>query len=481
MLQASLAFASTNSRLHQSWQTAVSELDTKDLPLSDRDLELIKKYKNLQKLTLRSYKQIANSLPVWLAVASLGGALTRLNVLHLRGTGVFDSLKAMVGTETLRRRMRELHLADPMYIITTADLRGLAAFTSMRSLQLEARNLHGSAGSLQHAAVQLRFLQELTLIASDLPPADALAAFPGALNTLTSLNLSLRCIGICRSPEAVTQQHQEHQACIISAVSALGNLQQLSTNLALLDAAAQRAALSALASLTSLQLSYWQQGEQQHKFVLLQALPNLRHLHAPRFTIPADDALTHPELAQLEARSLDLPDTWRGKTAHSCHVTSLHLHWCHSHDDSHLRALPTLPRLRALRLGTCADIHRTAGRYLYLASLLHRHARSLETLDLGLHEPFLELLPVELPALTWLQLTGDAAVSRDSLGLLAMCRLPALRELLLMGWQEGDGDVEGEEVEWLGELPALGRVRLRGEQGVVEGALQGTGVVVECY
>ncbi len=89
--------------------------------------------------------------------------------------------------------------------------------------------------------------------------------------------------------------------------------------------------------------------------------------------------------------------------------------------DGELQNMPLLPSLTGFR---CA-LKPSDGRYAHLAALLRRQASSLQQCNLVLSQPLEEVLPRELPAFISLTLSGQAAVSRHTLQLLAMCSMPS--------------------------------------------------------
>jgi hypothetical protein len=423
--------------------------------LNDKDLHVIAKYENLEKLSLGYADSVC--VPPWHAVGWLAPSLTRLTSLSIDdGSESYDVLRTLMGTERLRSRLEELSISDSSHSLSCSDLRALTALPALHSLSLECSELQSGVGQL--AQTHHDSLQELSLSFTaeddDSTQPCSLAIFPGSLTSLTSLTLLHR--------GDLGKQDQ-----LIAAVSALTNLQKLSTDFALQGAEAQQQALGQLKQLTRLELHH-SIGEGEWPLLhVLEHLPELRELEAPCFTIPGS-ALQHPALSHMDVCDIDAGEDWRGQVAEGCQVQVLALNREGWKAEVQLQEtvfanLPGLPLLRQL---SARGMESVSGRYVHLASMLRRHSSSLQQVDLELSGPLEEGLPQELPACTVLRLTGKA-VSSVTLQMLAMCRLPVLADVHLSCAGLGRKVVVEADFGWLRQLPALKTVWLHVDDDVV--------------
>jgi hypothetical protein len=262
---------------------------------------------------------------------------------------------------------------------------------------------------------------------------------------------------------------------LISATSALTNLQNLQTNFAPYSAAAQQQVMGKLAQLTYLSLAGPDNFPQLN---VLSSLPDLKTLVAPGYNVAAPFA--HPGLEVLEAGRLVVGEQWRDKTAEDCSIVDLTLSLWHEDDDAvsdaSLQNMPLLPQLTKL---WCAAAP-SDGRYLRLAALLRRQGSKLRCITIRASEPFEEALPQELPACTQLSLESSA-VSRHTLVALSMCSMPALQELQLSMSSAGLAGLNvAADLAWLRRLPQLQVLKLLGVAGEVAAAFKASvGVLLQ--
>ncbi len=300
----------------------------------------------------------------------------------------------------------------------------LHQMTALSRLALSCSDLQlTDAAELRSACGQLRSLRELKLVTEAALAAPLLAILPGSLSGLTRLEL-ITCT-------TSTQQPQR----LAIAVSGLSGLEALATDYALEDpssteaaqAACQTAILGRLTNLTSLELLCY---NGLVKLALPVQLQRLRRLVAHYHSL-AQLPLEHPALEELAVLLFDdIPSSWRGRVAQGCQLQTLSFETDSvAFSDLHFQNLPTLPRLRSLRIPGVVHPGQD-GRFLHLADALRRHAPTLEAIWLSCTSAWHEALPRELPVCKHLGLLGGA-VSWHTLQLLRCCSLPQLEELEL--------------------------------------------------
>ncbi len=442
-----------NSRLHSAWQAAVRQVGIYTEYLSDRDIELLKKLVNLERLTFVGPSS-PQHVALWSVVSSVSPALLSLTSLVFdEVAGGFGILRTVAGLQQLATNLRRLQVSSCEQALDTEDLWALTSLRALRDLGLTCKAIYGGKASVGSIISKLAPLEVLQVHVSERPSEGVLSIFPGSIKTLTSLQLDrLESEGDAASQATLEQD-------IISAISSLQGLRELHTNYPIKSAEAQQQALAQLKKLTHLSFTCPSCSTNTPEFIVLDELPELVHLYARFYSIA--DPFEHPSLERLIAGKLDINVIWGTETPEQCKISELQIiSWPGAEEqlfmDFWLFNAPRLPRLRSLLIRMLAD----DGRYRYLAAFLRKQASTLEDITLQLNEPFKERLPKELPACTQL-LMQDKAVGVATLQLLGMCSMPVLHSLQLQG--DYDDSMYGHmtmELEWLQGLAALQRLSL---------------------
>jgi hypothetical protein len=183
--------SSRNTHLHESWQLAVTRLNTKDRwQFSNQDVQHIRKFKNLQRLTVKtagSGAQARITMPGWQLVSRVAPGLRKLRSIIMSGPSSFEVLKVLQASEQLQQRMTHLALSDHRHVMTAADMYCLADMKALAELELDVGSLpeHSSEALAMASAALSTTLQTLRL-AFKAPPAPATtAAFPGHCKSLS--------------------------------------------------------------------------------------------------------------------------------------------------------------------------------------------------------------------------------------------------------------------------------------------------------
>jgi hypothetical protein len=453
--------SSRSTLLHESWQLAVTQLDTRYSKFSHRDVQHIRKFRNLQRISVKTpfiNAPSCNRMPGWQLISRVAPGLSKLKTIQLSGPSSFEVLKVLQGSAQLQQRVTQLTLRDQDYAMTAADMYCLADMKAMAELELHCRALpedsSGEALAMASAALN-KTLQTLRLSYTMHPSSATTAAFPGQLTLLKKLELTARHSQKELDHEAVNR----HGLAFVSAVSTLVNLADLTmlTGYAY-TAEMQQQALAGLARLTRL---YY--GASTSCIATIPSVDTLVELDAAVSDMSgdvADAVLRLAQLRRLKAWSLQPSDAWRSQVAQGCRIESLQLE---ATSDDALRNLPTLPALKRFVLTPMdgvGGLKTGTGRYQHLARFLQRHAASLEELELATDAPFCEVLP-DLPVCRVLRLLGQA-VERETLSMLSGTHMPELEELSLTGQLVLCEAQPLLELGWLAALPALWRLAMSG-------------------
>jgi hypothetical protein len=240
--------------------------------MSYQSIETLRKYTNLKALRflgaplLDMFFQLG-SIPVWRVIASVAPSLTSLisGLIFSETKDTFAALKTLAGMESAANRLKVLRIEAKTRSLSTDDLWALVDLKALSFLDVKCRTVVGHQQAQLDTICQLltalRKLELHTAADSEKPVAPStLAAFPGSLPSLTSLVLNRQQQAFeDDGDDAMAQEEQEKQA-LVSAVSALTDLQELTTNYCLRSIAAQKQALQQLKQLTRLHLSYKQAG-----------------------------------------------------------------------------------------------------------------------------------------------------------------------------------------------------------------------------
>lgn len=476
------SIANVGSRsLHEAWQQAVSSLDTRSSDLfTDRDVQLLKKFKNLQQLSFQCNEagsrgrmngwQLVRALDPILAPAE-DRILSKLHSLHLHGSSSYKVLDVLQRSQQLRTRITALQLDDPEYNVTPKDLRCLSDLSALAELLLRCSRLppQDLQGLTAASNALSSTLKSLTLDTSEHVRPAAMAVFPGQLTSLTKLHLG-RQEGVVDDDEEL--RAEQGSACV-AAVSALVNLQDLHIGaFRTCTAEQQQQALADLLCLTRMSFPRYHKLKDNPKAAFIPAADTLVVLDAAAAEITgkvADALFSMPALRRVLALILLPSEVWRGKVAQGSRIEELKL--CSKQHDVNLQNLPTLPALKRFCLQPPPPpmmspwLWDSNDRYQHLAGFLQRHAATLESIYVGTSDEFGEALP-DLPACRQLSLFG--MVGPDTLCMLSRTKLPALQELR-MGAKHMVPSAQHPELElaWLAELPALRSLEMKGaSQGV---------------
>lgn len=180
------------SKLHRVWQRTVHKLDTKEEPLTEKDIETIKRYKNLNHIVLHS-SHASHGFPIAAVITGVLPSLAMLESVSVSGRGAFDALYAMASISMASKKLTELHISDKDHILSAVALLAAASLTTVTSLSLECSKLDGPASALRETASAFTTsLTDFSLITmEDVDELDRLAAIPGAMTALQGLTLLL--------------------------------------------------------------------------------------------------------------------------------------------------------------------------------------------------------------------------------------------------------------------------------------------------
>ena len=370
----------------------------------------------------------------WRIAGCLAPRLPRLDALIVLDCYDTFGLLRTIPFVGLGPRLQQLRLTDYGARLGTIMLcPALHQMTALTSLYLACADLQLSdAAELRSACGQLRSLRSVTVSTRVALAEPLLAVFPGSLSGLTQLCLSVIPFRPAGHPDLEQQPTQ-----LAAAVSGLLGLEELWTNYALeaatavesAQAASQLAVLGHLTGLTRLEL--WWRSPSNATLALPMQLQRLQRLWAGQRAL-AQLPLEHPALEVLEVLGfVAIPSSWRGRVAQGCRLHTLYFNAKENvgFSDLQFQNLPTLPRLRHLRIG---EVQPSPGhcRFIHLADVLRRHAATLEAIELRCASAWEEPFPRELPECKQLRLL-NMAVSWHTLQLLRCCSLPRLEDLLL--------------------------------------------------
>jgi hypothetical protein len=439
-----------NSRLHESWQLAVTHLNTgSSRDFSQRDVQHVKKFRNLERFTSCSNALSLTGMPGWQLVIEVAPSLLKLRSIKLKGPSSFEVLKVLQGSEQLRKQIKQLRMEDLKYAMNAADMYCLRGLKGLAQLGLSCSKLPADCKEALAVACEglSKSLTNLELHTRQPVHPGTSAVFPGQVSTLKKLRLW------CPEPS----EDIEGVRATVAAVSALVDLQDLSLEEdAGWTAEEQQQALAGLTRLTHLELS-----NLVGPLALIPAADTLVELYSDFLDIVgevADALFSLPALQRLKAHSVQPSAACRGKVAQDCGIQDLMLQGVESDDE--LANLPTMPALQCFylhRLGSCEELAASDGRYVHLARFLQRHAATLEVIDVVTEEQFCEVLP-DLHVCTDLALPAGT-MGLGTLRVLSGTLLPALQELTLGGRLLVPGDVQP-QLAWLAALPALRKVRI---------------------
>lgn len=133
-----------NIHLHQAWQQAITCADLLvSKAASQRDVQLLSKLKNLQKIIIRTPVESPNrsSITPSQLITQVAPALSNLSSIHASGPSSFEVLQALQASEQLWQQITHLALRDDKYQMTADDMYTLADMQALAALELQCLKL----------------------------------------------------------------------------------------------------------------------------------------------------------------------------------------------------------------------------------------------------------------------------------------------------------------------------------------------------
>lgn len=443
-----------NSILHAAWRAAVSTAYLDSSTISTEGINIIKKLVNLSTLYIRHDDEQPDASTTAMAQQLLLSAASALKLLTQLILDDHNVITGSVSFTELCSRLQNLHLSNASQVFDAQHALGLEQFTSLQELSIMCKAVDATETQLQTLCARLKHLSNVLINSKAEFPASVLATFPGSLTSLTALAMLTSTRG-----DAARDEH------FSNAVSRLTNLRELVTNYAQAVNSTTplvSRAFAQLVRLTHLELGRSKdRGGLPYDFAVLKVLPELKELMAHEYSLT--DPFDHPALETVHVAALQATAQWRGKTAEGCKISRVDVDVHRSQQgvmaDDGLACLPLMPQLTSMFWA----VRHSNTRYTHLAALLCRQAHVLQGVALELYGavPFAEVLPRELPACTWLSLSGSP-VGMGLLQMLAMCSMPALQKLRLRFGHSPRPLLLPTDLAWLSELHAVREVTISG-------------------